>query len=565
MKWVRSCLSCWGALFYLISLAPLGFAQFETRATQATFGDAFGIVAADFRGNGKLDVAVMDNSLSVLLGNGDGTFQSPVDYGGIGSFSLAVGDFNGDGRPDIVTANGDNSVSVYLGNGDGTFQAAKTSPTTDDCSFVAVGNFNGDRNLDIVIIDGPYVSVLLGNGDGTFQAPIDNDSFLGAQWLAVGDFNNDHRADVAAAGFFGGSQNVGVLLGNGDGTLQSSLNYPLVHAPYSIALADLNHDGDLDAVVGDTFGYLTVLLGDGSGGFKTEEDYPATGGYAQVAVADFNGDGNPDVAFVSSPLPSGVNVFLGNGDGTLQPAQFYKAGSLDWGVAVGDFNGDKQPDMVLSDRESMIVTLLNTGVVSFSPTTPLTFAPQALGTAGTQELSLTNNGLEALSIRSVSTSKPFSSHNGCGATVAPGATCSITLQFKPQKIGTASGLLTVTDGASSKPQVVEISGGGTPVLLAPAALDFGDQAVGTKSPPQKIMVTNVSNDVVSFSSINLAGADAKDFNETNTCGAQLLPNASCTVSVTFSPTRSGTRTADVYVGLSGTVSPAEVPLSGIGT
>ncbi len=113
----------------------------------------------------------------------------------------------------MVTANGSSSVSVYLGNGDGTFQSPKTSSTTANCSFVAVGNFNGDRNLDIVVVDSPYVSVLLGNGDGTFQAPVDNESFVGPEQVAVGDFNNDRHLDVVVVGSFGANSGCGRFVG----------------------------------------------------------------------------------------------------------------------------------------------------------------------------------------------------------------------------------------------------------------------------------------------------------------------------------------------------------------
>jgi hypothetical protein len=220
----------------------------------------------------------------------------------------------------------------------------------------AVGDFNNDKIPDLVIIDPPYISVLLGKGDGTFRAPSDNDSFIGPQQLAVGDFNNDHKLDVVVVGFFGGSQNVGVLLGNGNGTLQNSLTYPLKYTPNSAAVADFNHDGNLDAAIGGVGAGVTVLLAKGNGSFQPEVDYPTTGGGGEVSVADFNGDGKLDLAF-SAAIPPGVNELLGNGDGTFQSATFYSAGRFSGALGIGDFNGDHKPDILYLDRDLGAITL----------------------------------------------------------------------------------------------------------------------------------------------------------------------------------------------------------------
>ena len=227
-------------------------AQFETRTRHSlpTYGDGF--VAGDFNGDGKLDIAVCGDDLMILLGNGDGTFQNPIRYP-IAAFFVAAADFNQDGKLDLVVADlAAASVSVLLGKGDGTFGNPIVSPTTGWNSFLAVGDFNNDGRLDIVVISPPYISVLLSNGDGTFQPPSDNDSFVGPQQLTVGDFNNDHRLDVLVDGFSGGSSNFGVLLGNGDGTLQPSLTHPLPITPDSpAAVGDFNHDGNLDFAIAE--------------------------------------------------------------------------------------------------------------------------------------------------------------------------------------------------------------------------------------------------------------------------------------------------------------------------
>ena len=551
------------ALFSVVVAGAPAWGQFETRASNPLPYGAFSIATGDFNHDGKLDIAVVDdNGFSVSLGNGDGTFGKPVSYSNTG-FSIAAGDFNNDGNIDLVTANGYNSVSVYLGNGDGTFQSPKTTTTAEYCSFVAVGDFNGDGKLDVVIIDSPYISVLLGNGDGTFQAPSDNNSFVGGHELAVGDFNNDHRLDVVVEGFFGGSYNIGVLLGNGDGTLQPSLTYPLPYVPAGVAVGDFNRDGNLDAVVGYDLDGVAVLLGKGDGSFQPEVIYNTTGlGGGQMVVSDLNLDGKLDLM---APSGSGVDVFWGNGDGTLRPAQFFGSG-VSGLPAVGDLNGDGLPDFVFAN-EFAAVTMLNTGVVSFSPTAPLVFPVQLINTTSAPKaVTLTNNGTTTLSISTIKVSGQFQVSNTCGSSVVVGANCSISAVFDPKAAGTLKGLITLLDSASSKPQVIELSGRATAVKLSAASLNFGSQKVGTKSAPQVVTATNESSTAVYFKSVGIGGADGNDFEQTENCtGGAIQPGASCKVTVTFAPTRTGARTGTLYINVQGGISPQPVTLAGTGT
>ena len=216
-----------------------------------------------------------------------------------GSFSIATGDFNKDGKLDVVMITG-NGFSLALGNGDGTFQAPIDSNTTDGSYFVVVGDFNNDEIPDLAVIDPPYISVLLGNGNGTFQPPSDNNSFAGGKWLALADFNNDHKLDVLVSGSFGSTYDIGVLLGNGDGTLQNSLTYP-VESVLSVAAGDLNGDGNMDAILSYDGYHIAVLLGNGDGSFQAAVLYDTTGLSGDgVLVNDLNLDGNLDVAIPAS-------------------------------------------------------------------------------------------------------------------------------------------------------------------------------------------------------------------------------------------------------------------------
>jgi len=375
-----------------------------------TFGsggsDAQSVAVADVNGDGKLDLIVANecdnrsgcvNIVSVLLGNGDGTFQTAVPHstggwgGGNNAAAVAVADVNGDGKPDLLVANlcasygkcpNGGSVSVLLGNGDGTFQTAVPySSGGVDATSVAVADVNGDGKLDLLVgnlsliasdVHG-VVAVLLGKGDGTFQTAVTYASGgIYAMSVAVADVNMDGKPDLLVANLgendsqrFG---SVSVLLGNGDGTFQTAVAYrsggdEATH----VAVADVNGDGKLDLIVPNQLacgtcpssnGSVGVLLGNGDGTFQTAVPYSSGGNdegmvLGSLAVADLNGDGKPDIVMVNqgNGNEGSVGVLLGNGDGTFQTAAIYGSGGYyATSVAVGDVNGDRKPDIVVSNR-----------------------------------------------------------------------------------------------------------------------------------------------------------------------------------------------------------------------
>ena len=533
------------------------------------------VTTGDFNGDGKLDLAVAnlsDNSVSVLLGKGDGTFQAAVDYtAGSAPTFVAVGDFNGDGKPDLAVANNhDGNVSVLLGDGDGTFQAAVSYGAGSYPASVAVGDFNGDGKPDLAVAnsDDNNVSVLLGRGDGTFQTAVNYATGSVPLSVAVGDFNGDGKPDLAVANHW--SDNVSVLLGNGDGTFQAAMNYTAGSYADSVAVGDFNADGKPDLAVTNYYSdNVSVLLGRGDGTFQAAVNYATGSVPLSVAAGDFNGDGKPDLVVVNVSDNS-VSVLLGNGDGTFQPMAYYAVGLNPTSVAVGDFNGDGRLDMAVANlRDNTVSVLLQTLVVSLSSSS-LTFADQPVGTTSPpQTVTLTNGSSAPLSISSIAVTGTnagdYAQANTCPvspSTLQVGANCTISVTFTPTATGTRTGNLTITDNAPGSPQIVSLSGTGTaPVAsVSPASLTFGAQNLGTTSPPQTVALSNTGTAPLSVSSIVASG----DFGQTSNCVGPLAAGASCNIAVTFTPAATGTRTGTLTIADNAANSPQSVPLTGTG-
>lgn len=345
-----------GIIIFLVpsvSIARLG--QFVQARTYNVGTSPGAMVFADVNGDGKLDLLTTANdSVSVLLGNGDGSFQKKVTYttgNDTRPHSLAVGDFNHDGKLDVVTADGyeahnyrHSNVSVLLGNGDGTFQPHRNYATGAGPRAVAVGDFNGDGNLDLLTTNIEHnsfsISILFGNGDGTFQAHADFGQTVEAAAVAVADFNADGKADLVLPTYGG----LVLMLGNGDGTFQPPVKYSGFSAT-SVVVKDLNGDGKLDLATADGNGIMiSVLLGIGDGTFRNHMEYRAIFGARALTAGDFNGDGIADLAVVSS-LNNNISILLGKGDGTFPTHREYGAGRGPGSIASGDLNGDGKTDL----------------------------------------------------------------------------------------------------------------------------------------------------------------------------------------------------------------------------
>jgi Bacterial Ig-like domain (group 3)/FG-GAP-like repeat len=358
--------------------------------------------SADFNGDGIPDLAIMasfSNAIYILLGNGDGTFRvangSPIN--GVGNTpcsnqfqasncSMAVGDFNHDGKADLAeTSDFDNTVIVLLGNGDGTFAPASGSPINvgNFPEAVGIGDFNNDGVLDLVVANANdnTVSILLGNGDGTFTAvaPVPTGGF--PFYLAVADFNHDGAADIAVSNE--ADSTVSVLLGNGDGTFAPAPGSPIPgfnYNPAQVVAADFNGDGYPDLAVADFIplnqippvvnqtSNVVIMLGNGDGTFHPGPGSPITTGLYALALvaADFNQDGHTDLAVdnygVNTAPPTQALQFLigdvNNDGGFTQPLPTTQLGNSPNGLIAADFNGDGTTDLAIPNVGEFDTTIL---------------------------------------------------------------------------------------------------------------------------------------------------------------------------------------------------------------
>ena len=360
-----------------------GNETFQARTDYPAGPGPYSVATADFNGDGFLDLAVANSdcpvfpncgpsTISIILGNGDGTFQAPSHYStgtDTDPYSIAVGDFNGDKIPDLAVANyATNTVSIMLGKGDGSFQGNTTFPVESEPASVATGDFNGDGKLDLVVANfhSNTLSVLLGNGDGTFKSAVTYSVGHGPVSVAVKDFNGDGKLDLVVVNET--DNNASILLGNGDGTFKPGVAYPtgVGGNPLSVVVGDFNGDKIPDLAIGDyQTQEVSILLGNGDGSFQAVKQYPTGANPSSIVAADFNGDGKLDLALTSTPLGSSqgnlVSVLPGNGDGTFGAFSLFGAGYLSYSAAVGDFNGDGTPDLATANGGSNTVSvLLNT-------------------------------------------------------------------------------------------------------------------------------------------------------------------------------------------------------------
>jgi hypothetical protein len=331
------------------------------------------MVAADLNGDGWQDLAVVQygGPVEVLVGDGTGHFGTKTDFNaGEQAFSMAVADFNADGNPDMAVVTGypwQSAVSILLGDGTGSFGSATNFNVGQGTRGIVADDFNGDGIPDLVTanFNSNDVSLLIGTGTGRFSAATSFAAGTGPTSIATGDFNKDGKLDLAVVG-----RSAVILIGTGAGSFSETLIFESGPYASSVAVGDLNNDGNLDLVIAnDGTDYVTVLMGDGTGSFGTGITV-TVGQYPRSAkIVDLNNDGIPDLV-VTTQFNGGIGsntvyVLLGLGGGTFGAAMpvYYVGGFGIYlpSVAIGDFNGDGKPDIAVADPlAGRIVIRLNT-------------------------------------------------------------------------------------------------------------------------------------------------------------------------------------------------------------
>lgn len=372
---------------------------FTAQTAVNSFGRPRPVVAADFNGDGKPDLAIGNsislfggvtyNNVNIMLNNGQGGFTvapgAPIGLGD-GPISIATGDFNGDARPDLAVAGeASKSITILLGNGTGAFTtpgapiAFSSRPT-----FVISDDFNRDGRLDLAVAkaDDNNVSILLGLGNGNFSESTGSPIAVGTApfFLASGNFNGEPSPDLAVANL--NSSNVSILLNNGAGRFTQAAGSPItmLGRAYSVAVADFNGDTLADLVVKNTLtgtssGYLTVLLGNGSGGFtpapRGAVAQPTVVGFFGYAVpGDFDRDNRMDIV-VANPDNSDVAIWYGDGTGGFRVRQRISTLFNSYAVAVADYDGTGTPDLAVTfeSQERFVIFLTGCGATINTPPT----------------------------------------------------------------------------------------------------------------------------------------------------------------------------------------------------
>jgi uncharacterized protein (TIGR03437 family) len=494
----------------LFLAAGPAYAQFTASAGGpfATGAGPRSIVCGDFNGDGKLDVAVANssgNSVTVLLGNGSGGFTaaagSPFAVGN-GPQSLVAGDFNGDGKLDLAIVNSaDNTVSVMLGAGTGQFTAGPGSPLSVGAApaFVATADFNGDNKADLIVVNSGdnTLSLLFGDGSGYFTAAPASPIVLSAapQSVALGDVNRDGNQDVVIVN--SPANSVTVLLGDGAGHFHAPAGGTVAvgSLPLAIALADMNGDGNLDIVVANSGdNTITELLGDGTGAFTVATGSPFNVGSkpSSLAVADFNGDGLPDVATANS-ANNNVTLLLGSSAGGFSAATSspFAVGTYPSFIAIGDFNGDGKPDAAVANLTGNSVTLLLNSLPAITASPAFLSLYAVAGHPAAAAVAVTTSSRTSGGAYTVATSQPWLSSTP--ASNATGGVTTVNLSANPA---------TLTAGVYSavvRYKAANFFDASTSVTLS-AANPTGTLAAAPRSPfsvgasPQAVIVADLNGD-----------------------------------------------------------------------
>lgn len=523
-------------------------------------------VLVDLNGDGNLDALVLDDeySYAFLQGNGNGTFVSGTNYYAINGngfaegYTIASGDFNGDGIPDFVIGNSnsntDAGITVFLSNSNGTLQPGVNyyGAPSANLEYVAVGDFNNNGNLDIAATDSVNggVQIFIGNGKGTFTAgpTFKTDQVSTSTYgIVAQDLNGDGLPDIAVVNNpTQVTADVGVLLNtskSGSFSFASPTNYPLSMVATEITAGTLESGLTLAVPLYGTNSNpgtaVATFLDNGNGTFGSEVDVSLVNGnltfhnpYSAV-IGDLNGDGIPDMAVTiddeTNQSNQGLALVLGNANGTFQAPTFLPTTLQDPStgypfpayVKIGDINGDGIPDLAYTNSNfGTVGVLFGQGGGNFQNPTEYPAGGSAFG------LALVPNSTGEINVAASGNSNDFS-----GVT------------------------LLLNDSSGIYPAA----------SFSPTSLNFGDQGVWIPSNPLSTTLTNTGTVPLTISSIQLTGLPGdQSYTQTNNCPASLQPTHSCQITVIFTPTSTGTLNAAITVTDNAPGSPQNVPITGVG-
>ncbi len=568
--------------FNLTVTTPTGCSTFNASAFAsssypASISSANSPAVADFNGDGKQDIVTgsgssFGNTISVLLRNASNTGFNAVVNLTVGTypFSVGVGDFNGDGRPDIVAANNSsNNISVLMRNAANTgFDPKVDFAVGNGPLSVAVGDFNGDGRPDIATANSSSnnVSVLMRNAanDG-FDAAVNYAVGNGAAGVAVGDFNGDGKQDIAATN--NTSNTVSVLLRNStnDG-FDAPANYTVGTGPLAVAVGDFNGDGKHDIVVnnaGSGGNTVSVLLRNAANnGFDAAVNYPNNVYSFAVAVGDFNHDGKQDIA--TSNQTNGVAVLLRNAvnNGFDAKVDFSVPNSGN-SVAVGDFNGDNRQDIVTTDTFSNVRVLQR--VCNNAPSfTSVTNQTRLQGASSNSQIAIVSDpetaaggltvtattvpaGITISNI--VNTNGTITADVGAAVNTPAGDYTVVLSVFDGQLSTNANLIVTVTPIAQEvvvRGNNVIIADGDNSPSLADHT-DFDSVAIGSTR-ERTFTIENIGVNPLTIQNVTISGGQSAAFSVTQQPASSVAANGSTTFKIRFAPTALGTQSTTISFG-----------------
>jgi hypothetical protein len=342
-----------------ITFRPLVCGSFPSYTNHAA-PTPYGIGVGDFDGNGEPDLVISNgNNVSVLTNLGSGVFAAAENYPmDTGAVNIATGDFNGDGKTDIATANNNKSVSIFLSQSTGGFLLTSypigvfvAIPGT-----LATGDFDGNGKLDIIVSNNLYV--LLNQGSGTFGAPSSyGTASAGVSALGVDDFNGDGYADLATVNN-ATNGNVTVFINNTTESFASGVTYPTDSNPRHVASADVNNDGLIDLITANGASSISVLLNVGAGVYAPQVSYPTGTVTTDIAVGDFDADGKVDVVTIGRWQYGTGTILPNQGMGVFSAARSIQAGGAQiLGVVTADFNGDGNLDIATANQQNRTISV----------------------------------------------------------------------------------------------------------------------------------------------------------------------------------------------------------------